>query len=329
MLKEDPDQAAEEKFDAIESKVKGALGERVNETELKKKMLELTKQLFKEKSVNRREEIKSEITVLKNLLSGKAVKGAAKGKRVTDTMANAQVLDSLVKSQVSEIATTKDNITGPFREQLETAKASFYESIKGADNEEKKKRYEALVFTLTSLSEQIPEVVDKYEDFMLKKHLAELEKLKATLGKKDTKTLADTAKRVKEITKKYPDELSSIRNIMTKEIDNIIESAGREVFVEKEPEPEKPEAAEKKVKKKKPGKKEKEAKEQDKIFEINEMDEGTLLFFLHSKDKDYYKKYERRQVSKAEAILKAKALMAEEKGLSDDMIKKYFSESEG
>ncbi|MFH1393555.1 MAG: hypothetical protein ABII71_01940 [Candidatus Micrarchaeota archaeon] len=324
ILQEDPDEAASRKFEEIEGTVKGALGENVNETELKKKMLELTKQLFKEKSVNRREEIKAEIAILKNMLGGKAVKGtAAKGKKVTDTMANAQVLDSLVKSQESEIASTKDKITGPFREQLNTAKARFYESMKGlSDEKEKKERYEALVFTLTSLSEQIPNIVEKYEDFLMKKHMAELKRLQESLGTKDTKTASTAGKRMNEIESSYPEELSSIRNIVTKEIDNVIEAAGREVFVEKD------EKKEEEIETK-PKKEDKATQDQDRIFEINEMDEGTLLFYLHSKDRDYYKKYERRNVGKAEALLKAKALMAKEKGLSDDMIRKYFSESEG
>jgi len=286
VLKQDPNEAARKRFEEIEGKVRGALGEKVSETELKKKMLELTKQLFKEKSVNRREEIKSEITILKNLLSGKAVKGTGKGKKVTGTMANAQVLDSIVKSQMSEITSTKDKITGPFRKQLESAKKNFYDSIKGADDEEKKKRYEALVFTLTSLSEQIPEIVEKYEEFLLQKHLAEIEKLRESLGKKEAKTATAAEKRIKEIKKKYPDELSSIRNIVTKEIDNVIESAGREVFVEKE-EPEEVKEEKEEIAKKPAKKETTEENAQDKIFEINEIDEGTLLYFLHAKNKDY------------------------------------------
>ena len=73
----------------------------------------------------------------------------------------------------------------------------------------------------------------------------------------------------------------------------------------------------------------KKAKVQELVREINDMDEGTLLYFLHGKDAEFYKKYERKHLSKQEAIFRAKALIAKEKGLSDDMISKYFSDTEG
>jgi hypothetical protein len=53
-----------------------------------------------------------------------------------------------------------------------------------------------------------------------------------------------------------------------------------------------------------------------------------LLYFLHSNDADYYRKYERKQISKAEAICKARALMAKDRGLGDAAVKKYFSQME-
>ena len=57
------------KLENMENKIKEALGGEADETALKKRMLQLTKELFKEKSVNKREEIKLEITVLKDILA--------------------------------------------------------------------------------------------------------------------------------------------------------------------------------------------------------------------------------------------------------------------
>ena len=57
----------------------------------------------------------------------------------------------------------------------------------------------------------------------------------------------------------------------------------------------------------------------------------TIITFtpkISFNDPDYYKNYERKQISKAEAIFRAKALMAKEKGLSKSMVKKYFSQTE-
>ena len=95
-------------------------------------------------------------------------------------------------------------------------------------------------------------------------------------------------------------------------IENLIELAGNEIFKKAEEKP-----------------KDAEAKAYEVLKEINETDEGTLLYFLHSKDAEYYKRYERKQLSKAEVLFKAKELMAKEKGLTEKMVKKYFSQIEG
>ena len=110
----------------------------------------------------------------------------------------------------------------------------------------------------------------------------------------------------------YDKEYAAVKGIVGRQIENLIELAGSEIF--KKPE-EKPEKA--------------EAKAYEVLKEINETDEGTLLYFLHSKDPDYYKRYERKQLSKAEVIFKAKELMAKEKGLNEKMVRKYFSQTEG
>lgn len=315
VLRENPAEAADRKYSEMEGKVREVLGEKVNEAELKKKMLELTKQLFKEKSVHRREEIKAEIAVLKNMLAGKSMRDMpTKGKKVTESMAHSQLFDTLLGSQATEMAATKDNkIVAPFREQIEGAKKAFHEKMLEEKDEAKRKHiYESFVFTLTSLGEQVPAVVDKYQDFLVKKHVAEIEKLLGSLDKKETDTMAEVNGRIEKIRTTYPRELMSIKEIVMREVDNAIESAGRDVFREE-----------------KGGERGKTEQAEDTVFEINDMDEGTLLFYLHAQDREYYKKYEMKGISKAEAILRAKALMAKEKGLSDSMVRKYFSKPEG
>jgi hypothetical protein len=310
VLEEDPNEAADRVYNEMHDKVKSTLGTSVDERELKKKMLSLTKQLFKEKSTNKREELKAEIAVLKNILSGKTMKGKGK-KKVTKGMTHSQLLESIVSNQKSEFASTKEKITGPFRKQLESAKKKFYESIPNMGPTRKKEIYDNFVLMLHSLSEQIPEVVQSYQDYLMQKHIAELEKLKQSLGSREKKVATEADERESAIRQEYPEELSTIHNILTREIENTVEEAGGRIApVEKEGA--------------------KPAKDEDKniVYEINDLDEGTLLYYLHSKDREYYKKYERRSISKAEALLRAKALMAEEKGLSDSMIRKYFSDSE-
>src|SRR3989338_5738607 len=104
---------------------------------------------------------------------------------------------------------------------------------------------------------------------------------------------------------------------------------GRIVFVEKKEaeEVEKGEAAEKekedasgkkgaiKPKEKKLEKSEKFESE-DILREVNGMDDGSLLYYLHSTDKETYRQYERKHISKHEAVFKAKRLIAKERGMS-------------
>jgi hypothetical protein len=119
-----------------------------------------------------------------------------------------------------------------------------------------------------------------------------------------------TDERLVNIDENYAKEFATARAIVKKQIEFVIEAGSRVVFkAEKVP------VAQEKI--------------AELVHEINETDDGTLLYFLHGNDAEFYKNYERKHISKQEAIFRAKALMAKEKGLSDDMISKYFSEIEG
>ena len=312
-LRESPDEAASKRYDQIEEQIRSALGGATDEMTLKKKMLELTKELFKEKSVNKRERIKLEITVLKNMLAGGEA-GARRKKGGEEAETHSRMLETLVSTQQSDLAQTKDSIIGSYRKQTGSIKKKFYDDMvaAGDDTIRRKQIFEGFVFALTSLVEQLPGVIKKYQDFTLKKHVAEIEKLRGSLGAKEKDVDSKSMERVDSINKTYDGEFAAVKSIIGHDIDNMIEAAGREIF--KKAEGEKEDA---------------DAKARDIVIEINETDEGTLLYYLHSKDAEYYRKYEHKQVSKAEAIFRAKALMAKERKLSDDMIKKHFSGAEG
>lgn len=304
-LKETPDEAAEKRYQQMEEHIRSVVGEKADELALKKKMLELTKQLFKEKSHNKRAEIKLQITVLKNMLvqtkAGKGKKGEPYG----------NLYQTMVSTQQTEIAQTKDRIIDSYNKQIKDIKKKFYEDLSAAEGTGKKKEiYEKFVFSITSLVEQLPAEVKKQEEFSMKKHLAELEKLKASC-KGDKKTTAEVEKRIAYVNDNYAKEFGSIKRIIGSQMDSLIEITGADIF-------------------KKPGEepKEKEADTHEIIKEINESDDGSLLYYLHSKQPEYYRLYERKQVSKAEAVARAKMLKAKEKGLPAGMIKKYFSEGD-
>ncbi|NYZ77325.1 hypothetical protein H0O02_03345 [Candidatus Micrarchaeota archaeon] len=323
---ESPDEAAEKKFKKIEEEVVSTLGERADETAIKKKMLELTKQLFKEKSFDKREEIKHEIAALKGMLASKkteAVRGAiAKAKKAKKpegegAVAHLQVLQTLVTTQASEMAQTKDSITSSYRHKIDGLHKKFYEDVALTEDAEKKKKlYDSLVFELTKLSEQLPETIEKFKDYTTKKHLAEIRKIKENVGPAEKDAAQQVTARMKAIETGHPAEFDSLKDIILKRIDSIIRTAARDVFEKKTEE--EPSAVEKE-----------ETKADEIISEISNIDAGTMLYYLHSKDLEYYKKYERKHVSNAEAIARARILMAKEKGLNADIIRKYFGTLEG
>jgi len=321
---ESADEAADKKYQRIEDEIMSALGKEVDEASIKKRMLELTKQLFKEKSVSARERIKLEITVLKNMLvskkKGLTRKVEAKTRRkkgAEEEVAHAQLLETFVSTQKTEIAQTKDSIISSYKAKVEELKRKFYEDVGITEDPNKKKKlYDSFVFALTKLSEELPAVVDKYRVYTKKKHLTEMENITRRVGSKEKDVLERIGEQIDVIEKNYDSEFSVVRDILSKEMDGIIRTAAREVFAEKEEE-------------KKTITEKEEEKADQLLREINELDEGTLLYYLHSKDPEYYKKYERKHLSKAEAISRSKVLMAKEKGLNDELIRKYFGNSEG
>ena len=319
-LKEAPDAGGSRRYAQMEEQIRAAIGEKADELTLKKKMLELTKQLFKEKSIMKREEIKLQITILKNMLSGGvssrnagAAPASSAGRKPKDNEAHLKMLDALASTHQAELAQTKDGIIDSYNKQLTTIKTKFYEEISATEEPgQRKKIFESFVFSVTSLVEQLPEVIAKYRDFTTKKHTSELEQLRGSLSADEKEANAAVVARLNGIRARYEQEFASVKTIIAHQIDNLIEITGSEILKGSD----ESKAAES------------ESKEYEKIKEINEMDEGTLLYFLHSNDAEMYRKYERQQVSKAEAIFKAKEMMARTRGLKESTVKKYFTNTE-
>ena len=306
------DEAAQSKYSNIEDYLSRELGGEVDYEKVRKKMLDLTKDLFKEKTTSGREKIKLEITVLKNMLLRLKEGGKSKAKTAAVSPKaeySQNMLETLKSTQLTELSSIKDEIQSSINKQMSAVKTTFFDSIRVIpedDAQGRKATYEKLVFDLTSLSEQLPQVLKKSEEFLIQKHTTELSNLSDSAGKTDSKLLKELESQLSHLPDRYKKEFLNLKNIISKVIDSITETAGNEVF----------------------GKEDKESKITGIVYEINETDEGTLLYYLHSKDSDCYKKYERNHISKGDAIHKAKILMAKEKGLSDDAITKYFGKIE-
>ncbi len=305
LLDESAQKVASEKYQEIEEHFKREWGGETDESKIKRKMLELTKELFKEKSVNKRDRIKHEIVVLKEMLSRviSPKKGETAGYSLT-------FLDSLIGIQNNELASAKDALLSRTTAEVETIKKNFYDKMPESEDEKEKCRiYEQFVFELTSLSEkQLPEKINKEKEFLIRKHVSEIQRFIDGLPKDDKKLKGNCEEHLEMIQSSYLKEFDNVATILKKNIDAIIEKAGLIVFKEEEKTREEAE----------------ESGASQKLFEINEIDEATLLYYLHSKNLELYKRYERKLISKHEAVHYAKILMAKEKGLSDDVIIKYF-----
>ncbi|MBU0533082.1 hypothetical protein KKB44_06335 [Candidatus Micrarchaeota archaeon] len=304
-LVESADEAAEKRYRSIEEQIASTLGEGADELTLKKKMLELTKQLFKEKTVSKREEIKLQVKVLKNMLIA-ARGGGKKRKEATQTQ-----FDALLAEQQEDLAHTKGRMIDDYHKGMIKIKDQFYEKMSTTEeHEERTKIFEEFSESITALIGELPASIEKEKEYLSQKHTSEMQKLLDVLGSKEKTLRKKVEERIDYIKQEYEEEFSMVKHIVGREIESMIEVAGAEIT---------PKPVEK-------GKKKAEPTEI--VKEINETDEGTMLYFLHSNEPEYYKKYERKQISRAEAIFKAKELMAKEKGLSDNMIRKYFSGKE-
>lgn len=308
-LRESPDAAAARKYAQMEEQVEQMLGGATDEVSIKKKMLELTKELFREKSVNRREQIKMQISVMKNMLTAGIPGAGRKKKAAAGEDARGRLLDTIVSTQQAELAQTKDSIIDSYNRQMASIRKRFYDDIARVEEPAKRKEvFESFVFSVTSLVEQLPDVIRKYQDYTVKKHATEVDKLLASLEDREKATAAKAKERAHYIRTQYAAEFAPVKGIIGRQIEALIDSAGSDVFEKAEGE--------------------KEDKAMEAVAEINGTNEGTLLAYLQSKDSAFYSRYEKKQMSRAEAIARAKALLAKEKGLGDALTRKYFSGTE-
>lgn len=309
-LRESPDEAASKRFAKIEEQIMATMGGATDEVSLKRKMLELTKDLFKEKSINRREQIKLEITVLKNmLLATQEGGGRKKTKKDAASAAHGQVLDTLINAEEAEVSQTKDTIIDSYKRQITQTRDKFYNELGSTEDTAARKRtLDTFLFSLTALLEQMPDVIKNYEDFAAKKHVSELEKLLSSLDGSEKDVDKRAKERIEFVKKGYSAEFSVVKAIIGRDIDNLMDEAALAVFSKGE---EGPEAH-------------KGSKDREIISEINKTDDRTLLSYLSSKDNERYKSYEHKRISRAEALMSAKALLAKEKGLPADMISKQY-----
>ena len=179
-------------------------GGKVDRDQAKKRMLELTRELFREKSIDRREDIKKEIVGLKAILS--EAEGKAKPK--------ADMFHVVKNDQEYEVSSAKKAIS----EAYEGAVAPL---LRYYDDEAALGRgagaMPALEERAAKLREQVANLVGSYEGFLVGKHSAELEEL-GRLGK-GTK---ETEERGRELAPAYAAGFSELKNSIWSEIDSAV-----------------------------------------------------------------------------------------------------------
>jgi hypothetical protein len=209
------------------------------------------------------------------------------------------MFDTLISSQDTELSNLKDSIVDKYRLRIKQAKEKFYGTV--SENTDKKQRFESFVMEITQIIQSLPTELAEVKETLKRKHTVQLEKAIEQAG-----TLATAKTRLSEISQNYDREFNKIKAILAHEMDATIDSASLDMFESKSTDSE---TAARSI-----------------ISDINNTDEGTILYYLHSKDQVYYKQYELKKVSKSEAIVHAKGLMALEKGVDKKLIDKFFSE---
>ncbi len=166
-LSASPEEAAAKTMGRLRAQYGAKKGRRpaaADKTEVKKRMLELTRELFKEKSVGRREELKKEIVSLKNMLSAP---GGGRAKK-------ADFAGILEKEQEYELSEAKKGIENAYQSSLVPLKSTLAEQVALGKAEQ---AYPQFSQRLGELKGQLQALTQSYQSYLLKKHSAELEAL--------------------------------------------------------------------------------------------------------------------------------------------------------
>jgi len=281
---------AEETITRLETQLGGQMTgkttKKVNLEDTKKRMMELTRELFKERSMDRRAEIKKEIVMLKGLLHGKGGKAAAGG------LPKGSLYTALKTEQEMEVKEAKNRIHSIYSENLKSLLAAM-EAQRAVEHREP--AFETFSKNIMHLENTLMEIIDKYQNYLTAKHSAELAKLKAKgQSTPESETLKGTLKDF------YSHDFSSLKNSIGEEVHSQLETK-RAVLFEDAGDP-----------------------NSVKLSQVAGTSEESLFNLLQAKDSRTYEKYARGEIERSEALMIARKLMAKETGLDEDTINKRF-----
>lgn len=291
-IEQDPDSLGLKKYNELISRLESS-PEKLSKRELKTQMLALTKQLFREKLTSEREKIKKEIIRLRNILSTT---------KTTKKMEFRTILESFPNefdSELWEYLTSMENII--YSSILES-KRHFYRALSTLDPEDKQNRKKALeLFSsdLTSLEAQASDFSEKTTSFLFKFHTALLKQIKKASTAIEIKMCNNLMLKInKEYKQKFTPVLNGLKSFT--EITRIKASHDSGVLVNNKLKP---------------------------LFDAIDLKEDFLLNYLQSKHKKKYDDYLKKKLSKMGSLTYARKMFLKEKGLSNELLSKYFCES--
>lgn len=304
------DEAAKKKIEGVVKRYQQA-GE-INKSDVKRRMIELTRELFKEKSAERKAELKAEIVELKKVVEQKEAGRKGEG-----------VFEALVKEQDEELSEILSGLLGTFNTNFDKVN-NEYQQAKLVIFEDPSLTARADSFfssDLNSIVSQMTRIIDAYSDYIIKVHVAELEHLKGFGGVGDE----SISKRIEYVRLNYPSKFNELKKNISSAIDKAKPSAAAPVKEERitaAPPAEKPRLPAYAP----PAEKKEGAGEEARtvLDEISRMHEGELLHYLSSRDRRVFASYVRGEISKEEAAKQARILLAKERGVSDTLIKTYW-----
>lgn len=289
LLSMKPQQYADQLYDAISGNVEISTETKADKASVKIKMLELTKLLFKEKSVHERDRIKKEIIQLKDML----VTSSPTGKKVSPQIS--QLALQAAEREQYELSTKLESVV---LIELRKSVYKFSEALSMTDNNAKKEEeFDLLSEDIDAILKQFNELSTRAGEFLVSAHELLFEKIKEEDIEASEK--AKITKVSTNLDDVYSDHFESLA-LLVKRYAEMLRAAGKsKAGLEKN-------------------------KNLDILSELSEQKEEQLLNYLNVKAQTVYLKYSSKEISKLEAILRAIMLLAKEKGLSNELIDKYF-----
>lgn len=290
VLSKSPLKEAESTINRLETQLgaqmTGKKTKKVDVEDTKKRMLELTRELFKERSQDRRAEIKKEIVTLKELIKGKGGKADAGG------LPKGTLFTALENEQKLEVKEAKNRIQSIYEKNVKSALSAF-EAQRAVRH--RGPALEEFSKNMVELEHRLMEIIEKYQAFLTAKHSSELAKLKA----KGQSTPA-SEKLKSSLKVEYSHDFSTLKDTIGGAIHSQIETK-RELLLEKAGDP-----------------------SAMKLAQVSSVSDEALFNLLQAKDSRTYNKYARGEIERSEALLLARKLMAKEAGIDEDTINKRF-----